>query len=202
MNALREPVRRSAGILFADLEASGELSRTLSSRAYFELIRGLTDVIDAAVDDHGGIIGKHAGDGASALFVVDEDQTASAMARSTIEVARAIRQKAAGLLPDGPDVRINIGGHWGATMTIGQISTSGRLEVTALGDEMNEAARIEQTATGGMILASKMLVERLEPEDAELLGLEPDRLVYRRLSSYGASDKAARDAGDVAVIEI
>ena len=39
MNALREPVRRSAGILFADLEASGELSRTLSSRAYFELIR-------------------------------------------------------------------------------------------------------------------------------------------------------------------
>ena len=202
MNALREPVRRSAGILFADLEASGELSRTLSSRAYFELIRALTDVIDAAVDDHGGIIGKHAGDGASALFVVDEDQTVSAMARATIEAARMIREKGAGLLPDGPEVRVNIGAHWGATMTIGQISTSGRLEVTALGDEMNEAARIEHTATGGAILASKGLVERLEPDDAELLGLEPDRLVYRKLSSFEAPDKAVRDAGNVAVVEI
>ena len=87
-------------------------------------------------------------------------------------------------------------------MTIGQISTSGRLEVTALGDEMNEAARIEHTATGGTILASKGLVERLEPDDAELLGLEPDRLVYRKLSSFEAPDKAVRDAGNVAVVEI
>jgi hypothetical protein len=44
MFELREPGRRSAAILFADLEASGELSKTLPSTAYFRLIRSLTDV--------------------------------------------------------------------------------------------------------------------------------------------------------------
>ena len=34
-------------ILFADLEASGALSRRLSTRAYFDLVSGLTDLIDS-----------------------------------------------------------------------------------------------------------------------------------------------------------
>ncbi len=41
----------------ADLSASGELSRRLASRSYFRLIRSLTDLIDAEVAEHGGIIG-------------------------------------------------------------------------------------------------------------------------------------------------
>ena len=47
MDRVSDPARRSAAILFADLEASGDLSRRLSSRAYFELIRDLTDLIDS-----------------------------------------------------------------------------------------------------------------------------------------------------------
>jgi class 3 adenylate cyclase len=38
--------------------------------------------------------------------------------------------------------------------------------VTALGDEVNEAARIEACASGGRMLASKTLIERLDPNDA------------------------------------
>ena len=59
-------------------------------------------------------------------------------------------------------VKVNVGVHWGATLMVGQVATSGRLEVTALGDQMNECARIEAAATGGAILASKDLIERLE----------------------------------------
>ena len=55
-----------AAVLFADLEASGVLSRHLSSRGYFELIRDLTDLIDSSVIARDGITGKHAGDGRSA----------------------------------------------------------------------------------------------------------------------------------------
>ena len=58
-----------AAILFADLESSGVHSRHLSSRGYFDLIRDLTDLIDTSVIAHGGITGKHAGDGGSALFL-------------------------------------------------------------------------------------------------------------------------------------
>ena len=202
MLSMREPARRSAAILFADLEASGELSRGLSSRAYFDLIRDLTDLVDAAVVSHGGLIGKHAGDGASALFVVNQGQSESDVARGSIEAGRQIREGASGLLESGPDVKVNVGLHWGATLTVGQVSSLGRLEVTALGDEMNEAARIEAVASAGQILASKNLVERLMPEDAEKLGLDPARMQYASISSLSTDSKALRDAGIIAVAPV
>ena len=166
MDRVSDPARRSAAILFADLEASGDLSRRLSSRAYFELIRDLTDLIDSSVVDRDGIVGKHAGDGGSALFLTgDFDGSESAAARAAIEAARAIRDGAGHLGPDDVAVKLNIGVHWGATLMVGQVATRGRLEVTALGDQMNEGARIEAAAKDGTILASKDLVERLDHAD-------------------------------------
>ncbi|MGZ4288932.1 MAG: adenylate/guanylate cyclase domain-containing protein [Solirubrobacteraceae bacterium] len=64
-------------------------------------------------------------------------------------------------------VSLRIGLHWGSTVYIGRLLTTGRTEVTALGDEVNEAARIEACATEGRTLASKQLIERLDPNDAE-----------------------------------
>jgi class 3 adenylate cyclase len=83
---------------------------------------------------------------------------------------------------------------------MGQVVTGGRLEVTALGDRVNEAARIQQTAVDGEILASKGLIEQLTREDAAALGLDPGAILYRKVSELdGASPKAIRDAGGVPV---
>lgn len=200
MDRISEPARRPAGILLADLEASGALSRRLSSRGYFDLIRDLTDLIDSSVIAHQGIVGKHAGDGGSALFPVAEFDSESAAARATLETARAVRDGAEHLGPAGVTVKVNVGVHWGATLMIGQVATRGRLEVTALGDQMNEGARIEAAAVGGAILASKDLIERLDPADAEASGLDPDALSYTPLAELdGVSAKAIRDAGTIAV---
>jgi class 3 adenylate cyclase len=90
-SANRRAVRRD--ILFADLEASGALSRRLSSRGYFDLIRDLTGLIDSSVIASAGIIGKHAGDGGSALFLVEDyDRSESTAAKATIDAARVIRE--------------------------------------------------------------------------------------------------------------
>ncbi len=199
MDRLREPCRRAAAILFADLEASGELSRRLSSRAYFELIRALTDLIDSVVGAHTGILGKHAGDGASALFLAEDAGGDSAAARSAIEAAREIRDRATALRDS---VRVKVGVHWGATLMVGQVSTRGRLEVTALGDEMNEAARIENAAHGGVVLASKDAIERLSTQDAHSLAVDPDTLTYRTIAELTTNEKAVRDAGSIAVAEL
>jgi class 3 adenylate cyclase len=199
MDRLREPRRRATAILFADLEASGELSRRLSSRAYFELIRALTDLIDQAVAAHTGILGKHGGDGASALFLAEDSGSDSAAARSAIETAREIRDSA-GAFKDG--IRVKVSVHWGATLMVGQVSTHGRLEVTALGDEMNEAARMENAARGGVVLASKDTIERLDATDAQALGVDPDTLVYQTVAELTANEKAIRDAGSIAVAEL
>ncbi|MGO8904319.1 MAG: hypothetical protein ACLQMH_01685 [Solirubrobacteraceae bacterium] len=101
------------------------------------------------------------------------------------------------------DLVMRFGLHWGATLYAGQILTSGRAEVTALGDQVNEGARIEACATGGLALASKELLERLEPDDADALGLDPDRVTYTPLADLPTTtEKARRDAPAIAVCEV
>ena len=211
MAELADPGRRQAAVLFADLEDSGALSRRLPSAVYFELIRELVTAIDDAVVGRRGVIGKHTGDGVTAFFLADEHGSRSAASRAALEVAREIAQIAeqiaeggrAGRLLDAGGWRFNTGVHWGSTLYIGQIATGGRLEVAALGDEFNEALRIQQSARGGVTLASKALLERLDQEDAEAVGLEPQRMTYTTVAELPhASEKALRDAGTIAVTEL
>jgi class 3 adenylate cyclase len=200
-----EPARRPAAVLFVDLEASGAISKTLPSTAYFQLIRDLTTVIDDSVTENRGIVGKHAGDGASAFFLAEDfDGSESAAAIAAVRAARTIAERAGGMEPaaDSP-IAVNAGIHWGSMLVIGQVVTSGRLEITALGDEVNETARIEGVAKGRAILASKHLLERIPDDQATALGIDPGALVYRTLAKLEqASDKAIRDAGAIPVAEI
>ena len=207
MARLVEPGRRAAAILFADIEASGKLSRRLPSSTYFDFIRAFSTASDDAIIDGGGIVGDHAGDGMTAFFVVDDFGSASGAVRAAIEVGRRLQAgitragSAVGLAQD--EVRLRVGAHWGGTLYMGQVITGGRLEVTALGDEVNECARMEQTATGGALLASKALIERLDPDDAAAVGIEPSRMAYRALGDLDAADeKTIRDAGLIAVTRI
>ena len=157
--------------------------------------------------DAGGLVGRHVGDGVVAFFLAMNAGSESAAARACISAARALRTAVAevaarsDLRPD--DVVLRFGLHWGSTLYVGQIATSGRSEVTALGDEVNEAARIEACATGGRALASKALMERLEADDAAALDLDPDRVTYTALGDLStATEKARRDAPAVAVCEV
>jgi class 3 adenylate cyclase len=208
MARLTSPGRRQAAVLFADVEASGALSRRLSSAAYFDLIRRLTTAMDALVIDRQGIVGKHAGDGVTAFFLAEDLGSASEAAFACLDTARALaavaRETAATTERVEPsDLRMNVGVHWGSTLYMGQVVTGGRLEVTALGDEVNECARLEQAASGGEVLASKTLVEQLSLEDAAKLGLDVERAAYTAVADLpGISDKVMRDAGTIAVTRL
>jgi class 3 adenylate cyclase len=101
------------------------------------------------------------------------------------------------------DAVLRFGLHWGSTLYVGQIVSLGRSEVTALGDEVNEAARIEACATGGRALASKTLVERLEREDAAALDIDADNVTYMPVADLPtATEKARRDAPAIAVCDV
>ncbi len=199
--------RRPAAILFADLEASSALARRLSTASYFALGRRLVRAADRCVIDAGGLVGRHVGDGVVAFFLAETAGSESAAARNCISAARALREAAidvaarSDLQPE--DVVLRFGLHWGANLYVGNISTGGRSEVNALGDQVNEAARIEACATGGLALASKDLIERMEPDDAAALGLDPDNVTYTPLGNLSnATEKARRDAPALAVCEI
>jgi class 3 adenylate cyclase len=207
MQRVAKPGRHPAAVLFADVEASTALARRLSTASYFALGRRMTRAADRCVIEAGGLVGRHVGDGVVAFFLAELAGSESAAARSCVRAARDIRAALrdvavrSDLPPD--DLVMRFGLHWGATLYVGQIITSGRAEVTALGDEVNEGARIEACATGGRALASKELLERLEHEDAVALGLEPDRLTYTTLADLpSATEKARRDAPAIAVCEV
>ena len=86
---------------------------------------------------------------------------------------------------------------------MGQVVTGGRLEVTALGDEVNECARIQESARDGTVLASKALIERLDPEHARRVGIDPDTVAYCTVGELpDATEKAVRDAGSIPVTEV
>ncbi len=207
MQRVAKPARRPAAILFADLEASSPLARRLSTAGFFALSRRLVRVADQSVIDAGGLVGRHVGDGVAAFFLAETAGSESAAARACIVAARAFRGAVADVATRSElaaeDVVLRFGLHWGATLYVGQIATCGRVEVTALGDEVNEAARIEACATGGRALASKTLIERLDRDDAGALGLDPDHVTYTRLADLvTATEKARRDAPTIAVCEI
>jgi class 3 adenylate cyclase len=157
-------------------------------------------------------VGKHAGDGVTAFFLEDDLGGVSSAARAAVEAAREIpgaAYEAAAAMADAVDLidlssyRINVGIHWGGALYMGQVVTGGRLEVTALGDAVNDCARIQQTARHGQLLASKDLVERLSHEDAAALGIDPEGLVYDMVGEIeGAPEKALRDAAAIPVTSL
>ena len=207
MHVVGKAARRPAAVVFADLEGSTPRSRRLSTASYFSLARRLVRASDRCVIEAGGLVGRHVGDDVVAFFLAETSGPESAAARSCIEAMRDLRAAIGDVAARADlgvdDLTLRFGLHWGSTLYVGGITTRGRSEVTALGDEVNEAARIEACAAGGRALASKSLIERLDDHDAAALGIDPDRMTYSILGELAtASEKAPRDAPAIAVCEL
>lgn len=211
MAGLRDPKRCQGAILFADLQGSTRLSRILPTSTYFSFIRTLATNADAAIASNGGVVGRHAGDGVGGFFLLDDGGSASQVAASAVKAAYEIHRRANDAIDDvvraaeldRSDYGMNIGLHWGASLYMGQLVPGGRLDVTALGDSVNECARVQEAANDGCLLASKQLIEQLSNDDATAVGLELDKLLYKPISEIDhVSEKAARDAGLIPVTKL
>jgi class 3 adenylate cyclase len=207
MRAVERADRHPGAILMADVEASTLLGRSMSSARYFAFGRRLVRAADRCIIEAGGIVGRHAGDGVVAFFLAETMGSESAAARACISAARDLRSALPAVIArselSDSEVSLRFGLHWGATPYMGWILTGGRSEVTALGDEVNETARIEACATGSKTLASKALLERLDHDDADALDLDLAHTSYTQLADLPtATDKARRDAPSISVSEV
>jgi class 3 adenylate cyclase len=197
---LVEPRRHAAAIVFADLEASGPLASRLEARSYFELLRELLTGLDGLAAAHGGVVGKHGGDGATAFFLADQIGDRSTAARAALRVAleapAVARRCEARATAAAGGLRLNVGVHWADRLYVGQVVTGGRLEVTAVGAEVNECARLQESARGGRALVSMALVDQLPEGERQEHG-PFEFTALRELATAG--EKATRDAGDLPV---
>ena len=131
-------VRSPAGttIMFGDLEGFTPLAERIGDLAVARVVRELDTLVDAVVDDHGGVRVTSAGDGFMAVF---------SEAGAALHAAAALQQS----LVDAP-ARMRIGVHTGPVVAIPAPGRAGDV----VGRSVIVAARIVDAAAGGEVLVS------------------------------------------------
>lgn len=140
-------VERRITVMFADIRGFTTISeRNFAFDIVFVLNRFQADM-SRAIESHGGRIDKYLGDGLMAIFGAEGRDDGGA--RGALDAARAMQQAVVGLNAEfapliGAPLRIGIGLNTGPAI-LGRIGGSPRsAALTALGDTVNSAARLEE----------------------------------------------------------
>jgi adenylate cyclase len=136
--------QKQLAILFADIRNFTPLAETLPAYDVIHLLNRFFLRMGRVVQQHGGTINAYLGDGFMALFGLEHPSNAALRATEAgVEMLSELDAMRAYLLPLGiTGFRIGIGVHYGQAV-VGGVGTEHR-RVTAVGDAVNVASRIEQ----------------------------------------------------------
>jgi class 3 adenylate cyclase len=152
-----EAERRQVTILFTDMVGFTAFSERQGEEAAYTLMRSLSKLMDEAVREHGGVVQGFTGDGIMAVFgapVAFEDAPLRAC-RAALSILQRI--KVAG--PDleakhGVRPQLRIGLNTGAAV-VGKVQEGAEAQVTALGDTVNFASRVQALAEPDSVFMSE-----------------------------------------------
>ncbi len=138
-------VERRITVMFADLRGFTTLAERLYPYDSVFLLNRYFEVMSEAVERHGGVVDKFLGDGIMVLFGVNPSQGAGS--RDALLAARAMFAGLDGLNGEfggtlAEPLRMGIGIHMGPAV-LGRVGGAGRSGLTALGDSVNIANRLE-----------------------------------------------------------
>ena len=154
--ALGDAVKRETSVLFSDIRGFTSLFERLEVGEGVSLLNRYLSRMSPLITDHGGFIDKFIGDAIMALFSDGPDGALSA----AIAMHRELRAAQGDL---GHTLQAGIGIHHGPLM-ICTVGSERRLEMTAIGDTVNTAARLEAAtkALGCGLVVSDQVVASLK----------------------------------------
>jgi adenylate cyclase len=137
-------------LLFADVRGSTPLAETMRPAAFRGLMERFFDIAAEVLVEHDAIVDKFVGDEIIGIFVpaLSGDLHAAraiAAARTLLVRMRADERTAS--------VPVGAGVHTG-TAFVGSIGTGPHVELTAMGDPVNVAARLAAAAGAGEVLVT------------------------------------------------
>jgi len=152
-----EGERKQVTVLFCDITNSTSLAEKLGAEAMHSLLQRFFGLGLEEVHRYEGTVNQFLGDGFMALFgapLAHEDDARRA-ALAALSIRRALRERQAQLgLPAGEELQVRMGLNTGLVV-VGSIGDNLRMDYTAIGDTTNLAARLQQNARPGQILASE-----------------------------------------------
>jgi adenylate cyclase len=156
---------QSVAVLFADIRGFTSFAETHLPYDVIHILRRLFREMSDVVHAHQGTVTTFMGDGFMALFGLDAPEFAAEDALRAglgiLEVADAAEEWLDDLV--GQPLEINVGIHYGEAV-VGTIrDTDSHNIVTAIGDTVNVASRIEAAnkVTGTRLLVSKSVVDEV-----------------------------------------
>jgi len=216
----RLPVLSQLAVLVTDLQSSVKICSELPPEEYFQLINEIWAAMAPIFRKYHATIGKHAGDGMLYYFLPQPD---SDHMFNALQCAHSIRQEMVRISKSWQlsknwhnELYLNTGVHEGQEW-LGTFQSSTSVEFVALGDTINQAARISEFARYGSIWASKNLVSKLPHELREKVRYGVHRrsndgretfvassyaMVSSLLEQSGANSKKLRDIATLAITEV
>lgn len=151
-----EGERRVVTILFCDVKGSTALAEKLDPEEWADIMNGAFEYLIAPVYRYEGLVARLMGDAILAFFGApiaheDDPQRAVLAGLGILEGIRAYREKIRRERGLEFDVRVGINT---GLVVVGGVGSDLRMEYTAMGDAVNLAARMEQTAQPGTVQIS------------------------------------------------
>ena len=169
-----EGERRTVTMLFCDVKGSTAMAETMDPEDWAEIMNGAFERLIAPVYRYEGTLARLMGDAIFAFFgapIAHEDDPPRAVWAGLDIISGIASYKEEVRAQHGLDLAVRVGIHTGPVM-VGQVGSDLRVEYTAMGDAVNVAARMEQTAEPGTVQITAETRRLVEPFfDIEARGL-------------------------------
>lgn len=191
--------RKNLTVLFSDIRGFTPLSERMESEELIELLNQYLSEMTDIVFKHGGTLDKYIGDAIMAFFgdpVPYEDHPVRAVRVALEMQAKLAELRERWLMEREEQISIGIGIVTGY-VTVGNIGSQARMDYTVMGNNVNLASRLADSAAPGQVLVSERtlaqvrdLVDAKQVDEIELEGVSRPIRIYEITGKDGGLPRA------------